>query len=160
MNDQPSARDVLLKAMAYGLHESGWHASLLDAVRPLSAERAKWRPAPDRNSIHDIVRHVTHWKRKVLEGWEAMSSKEAFEAYEAFDWQRSATDDASWDADLAELESVSRALLDAVAAMDDVTLASPDPGGRQPRLFNYLNVATHDAYHAGQVRTLVKMQEV
>lgn len=160
MSHAPTAQDVLLKAMAYGLHESGWHASLLDTVRSLSAERAKWRPAPDRNSIHDIVRHVTHWKRKVLEGWEAMSSKEAFEAYEAFDWQRSATDDADWDADVAELERVSRALIDAVAAMDEDELTSPYPGGRQPRLFNYLNLATHDAYHAGQVRALVKMQGV
>lgn len=37
----------------------GYQTSLLNAVKPLTTEQLSWRPAPDRRSIGELVRHIS-----------------------------------------------------------------------------------------------------
>jgi len=37
----------------------GYQTSLLHAVQPLTAEQLSWRPAPDRRSLGELVRHTS-----------------------------------------------------------------------------------------------------
>jgi hypothetical protein len=37
----------------------GYQTSLLHAVTPLTSEQLSWRPAPERRSIGELVRHIS-----------------------------------------------------------------------------------------------------
>ena len=78
-------------------------------------------------------------------------------AYSARDWQP-IPENADWSEDVSELMRVSRALVEMIASSDDEALLEPPEGGRTPRLWSLLNLATHDAYHAGQIVYLRRLQ--
>lgn len=153
-------RDAAVATLHFGYDQENWHPALAQAVEGVSAERAAWRPEGGHNSIHDIVRHLVHWKRAALDDFRALASREAFDAYAAQDWPHGPSDAASWERDVAALHEVSRALLAKVEAQDADALAAVPEGGRRPRAVNVLNLATHDAYHAGQIRLLRVLQGI
>jgi uncharacterized damage-inducible protein DinB len=37
----------------------GYQTSLLHAVTPLTSEQLSWRPAPERRSVGELVRHIS-----------------------------------------------------------------------------------------------------
>ena len=154
----PSPQAVLERALHFGFDETGWHPALEAACAGLSPEHAAWTPGPGRNSVHALVRHLCHWKRAALDDFAPLAGRAAFAAYSAEDWTPP-PEDADWVADLEELRRLSRALLERVAAEPEAML-EPPPGGRQARLWSLLNLASHDAYHAGQIGLLRRLQGV
>jgi hypothetical protein len=67
----------------------------------------------------------------------------------------------AWEADVRRLIEVSKQLIGRAASATDETLLAPLPqrGGRS-LAFALLDLAAHDAYHAGQVRQLRALQGV
>ncbi len=128
-------------------HE-GWHVSLWDAVKDLTAAQAGWVPAPSRNSTWQIVDHVALWKddgaRRILgqpprpAGW-----------HTGVDWRPipSATEHA-WRESL-------QGLRDAHAR---VATAIGERGGADPETVRGL--VAHDSYHAGQICYLRALQGI
>ena len=153
---QLALNEVVAQALHFGFDTSGWHPALEEATQGLSAEQAEWRPAPGRNSVRDIVRHLAHWKRAALDDFAALGSREAFAAYSAQDWQPSAG--SSWERELSELRELSQALIARVLEQPPEHFVSAPGGGRTPRLQTLLNLASHDAYHAGQIVLLRRLQ--
>ncbi len=153
-------RDATVATLHFGFDRENWHPALAQALDGVSAAQAAWRPEAANNSIHDIVVHLLHWKRSALGDFRELATSEAFEAHAARDWRREAADPAAWEEDVRELHAVSLALIEKVAATDAAELASPPEPGRQARAVNLLNLATHDAYHAGQIRLLRVLQGV
>lgn len=166
----PSITALTSDLLELALETSRWHASLARATEGLSAEQAAWRPpgthvggeegAPH-NCIHDIVRHLTHWKELVLTTLEPGWTREQFRAHAARDWPPDwPHDGGDWERDRRALLDVSAALADAVAALGDDGLAGSPAAGGGPRWRNLMNLATHDAYHAGQIRLLRALQGI
>jgi DinB superfamily len=56
-------KDLLLNHLEYTFQREAWQPSLAMAVQGLTAAQVSWKPGPDRHSIWQIVRHVTHWTR-------------------------------------------------------------------------------------------------
>lgn len=137
--------------------DTPWHASLANALEGVDPDRARWRPGPDRNSIWDLVRHVIHWKRALMAAWDHDGVDH--QAWSRRDWGELPNTDAAWNEDLVELTRVSRLLTSRLAAADDRLLEVELPGFRGSVAKNAMQVATHDAYHAGQVRLLLRLQE-
>lgn len=158
MSDSIELKDVIVTTARFGFDKGSWHPTLLQATGGLTPQQASWKPAPERNSIHEIVRHLTHWKKMILNNWAAMKSQEAFRAYAAQDWQLSEANEAAWEQDLAELASVSNELLEKIQQTSEADLARPIGGRGGPEVFQLLNVATHDSYHAGQIMYIRKLQ--
>jgi uncharacterized damage-inducible protein DinB len=136
------------------------------AVQGLTAAQASWKPGPDRHSIWQIVRHVTRWKRATLEAWQGarplFRGREAtprFEEIMRTDWQDASGTDADWQAVVRALEEVSRAIQERAQALDLESLLQPFPGEEWgPAVLRVLRLATHDIYHAGQIRYLRALQ--
>ena len=76
------------------LHEedSQWQPSLSEALNGLTAAQAAWKPAPERHSIWQIVRHLILWKRGVLNAWDGDPPDGA--ELEANDWREVAGSEA------------------------------------------------------------------
>ena len=132
-----------------------WHVSLMDALEGVTPEQARWRPGPGRNSIWELVRHVAHWKHALLAAWDEGGIDH--EAWERADWA-AVPGDAVWEDDLSTLIEVSRRLAARLAAADDALLEEGRSGFRGSGAHNAMHVATHDAYHAGQIRLLLRLQ--
>lgn len=160
MNPAPfSLAEVAVQTATMTLDSEGWHPTLRHAVAELNAEQAAWKPSPENNSVHDIVRHLLRWKRALLAGFETPWTRELFGAVAAADWQP-LEHDADWEADRAALLAVSEELRERVGALGDEALASSGISGRTADLWFVINCLTHDAYHSGQIMLLRRLQGV
>lgn len=153
-------KELLLDHLAHTFEKEAWQPSLAMAVEGLDAGQAAWKPSPERHSIWQIVRHITHWKRAVLEAWEGRSPD--FEVLERSDWQEVSGDDSTWQEDVRALHEVSERVRERVKALDDAALSDaiityagfPD----QPAAIRLARMATHDSYHAGQIQYIRALQ--
>lgn len=151
-------RDVVLRQWTYTVDEFDWHPPLVEAVRGLTAAQAVWKPALERHSIWQIVRHLTHWKRSVIERWQGGSPD--VDALNAVDWQEVSGDNAAWEADVQALLEVSRQIREMIAQWDDEELVRPPAASPKPKVFTAMDLACHDAYHTGQIRYLRALEGV
>ncbi len=159
-------KDLVLDHLKYTFEEESWQPPLAQAIEGLTAAQAAWKPAPQRHSIWQIVRHVTHWKRGVLDAWDGRPHD--FAEMERRDWEEISGNDAAWQAEARALHEVSRQLWTRVQAADDAVLTSLMPtytgssGSRTkvPRAIRIVRMATHDIYHAGQIRYIRALQGV
>jgi hypothetical protein len=132
-------------------HAKAWHGpTLRGALRGVTAEQAVWRPAPGRHNIQEIVAHAAYWKfavrRRLLKD-RGLSFGERGNNWFA----RPLANEAAWKADIARLDREHAALLETVANLSDARLADP----KSIRMIR--GIAIHDAYHAGQIKLLVKL---
>jgi uncharacterized damage-inducible protein DinB len=161
-------KDLLLNHLEFTFEREAWQPSLLMAVEGLTAAQAAWKPGPNRHSIWQIVRHVTHWKQATLEAWngtqplfEGREITPRFHEVMRSDWQEIPGDEAAWQADLTALRAVSDEIKKKATSLDLETWGRPFPREDWgPAVLRVLRLATHDIYHAGQIRYLRAMQDV
>jgi uncharacterized damage-inducible protein DinB len=139
-----------------------WQPSLTEALSDLTAAQAAWKPAPDRHSIWQIVRHLILWKRGVLSAWDGAPPSEA--RLEAEDWQDVTGSDEDWERDRRTLLDVSAQFLTRAQALDDSELSRRIQwyagGGTQPLAMRVVRTTTHDIYHSGQIRYVRALQGI
>lgn len=161
-------KELLLNHLEYTFEKEAWQPSLAMAVHGLTAAHAAWKPAPDRHSIWQVVRHVTHWKRATLQAWEGsqplFSDRRATEKLHEVvrtDWPDASGTDEAWEADVRAIHDVSLAMWERARASSEEDLQRPFPGEDWgPAVMRVLRMATHDIYHAGQIRYLRALQGV
>lgn len=139
-----------------------WQPPLSGAIAGLTAAQAAWKPAPERHSIWQIVRHLILWKRGVLNAWDGDPRDEA--QIEASDWQEVVGDEADWERDRRTLLDISTQFLTRAQALDDAGLSRRivwyKSGAAQPLAMRLVRTTTHDIYHAGQIRYLRALQGI
>lgn len=124
---------------------NGDYPSVLDALAGLTAAQASWKPAPDQNSVWQIVDHLTStklWQIEVLEKGQATSPA----------WTEPAGDESAWQAALAKLKEAHARLKAALGQLSDKDLLRiPVPEWKQTQLELLLSIAAHEAHHGGQI---------
>ncbi len=157
-----TVNELLVDHLERTFEKEAWQPSLAMAVAGLTATQAAWKPAPQRHSIWQIVRHIIHWKRAVLDGWEGTPPDHA--ALEKMDWGEVPGDEAAWQADVRTLHTLSQQLKERVQRTDETALSTPIStfqGVPPQRLaIRVARMATHDSYHAGQIRYIRALQGV
>jgi uncharacterized damage-inducible protein DinB len=157
-------KDLLLNHLEYTFEKEAWQPSLAMAVRGLTAEQAAWKPGRERHSIWQIVRHVLRWKHATFEAWDGTHplflGKPTTYALdlERTDWQEASGDDGVWHADVKALDELSRRIKERIQMMDADAVQRAFPGEEMPAVLRVLRMATHDAYHAGQIRYIRALQ--
>ena len=153
---------VVLDHLEHTFEKEAWQPSLAIAVEGLTALQAEWKPSPERHSIWQIVRHVIHWKRGVLAALDGHPVD--YLELERTDWPEVSGDDAAWQADVRELHRIYQEFRRRLEALDDAALSLPQvpykgkPEWAQPLGIRLVRVATHDIYHAGQIRYIRALQ--
>ena len=163
-----TVKDLLLHHLEYTFEKEAWQPSLAMSIEGLTAKQAAWKPAPERHSIWQIVRHVAHWKRATLSAWDGTrplfspesGNTEYYLETERADWREVSGDEAAWWRDCDALRSVSSRIAARTEALDSETLLTPFPGEDMPAVLRLLRLATHDIYHAGQIRYLRALQGI
>ena len=133
-----------------------WHGTALrGTLRGMTPAQALLRPAPDRNSVWDLLLHAAYWKyvvRRKLTG-EARGSFPRDGAN--FPQLPEPANAAAWRADLALLDEQHALLRNAVLAIDPGSLERKRGSWR---IVEYaLGAAAHDLYHAGQINLVKRL---
>lgn len=153
-------RDLVMNHLTYTFEKQAWQPPLSEAVLGLTARQAAWKPAPERHSIWQIVRHVILWKQSVLDTWDGRVPD--FKALESLDWGDVAGTDDAWRADVTRLRDISMEIKQRVGALDEVGVARSMPSYAglpdRPIALRVTQAATHDIYHAGQIRYIRALQ--
>ncbi|MFO8034229.1 MAG: DinB family protein [Candidatus Bipolaricaulota bacterium] len=151
-----TVRSLLAEQLRHTCESGVWQPPLFVAVEGLSPEQAAWKPGPGRHSIWEIVRHLLHWKRFVLELWDGRQA--SHDDWERRDWAPFTVEESAWPRDVKELKEMSKEIAQRVADLSDRDLGSTFPYWNQPLSVVLADMASHDAYHAGQVQLLRALQ--
>lgn len=140
-----------------------WHGpNLWNAVRGVDLERAAWRPAPNRHNVWEEVVHAAYWKYRA---WRDLTRASGGEAQgfgvKGSDWfarPDGAPSEAAWRDDLRFLRDWHARLLEAVRAFPEARLDEQVRASRWTYAGAVMGAASHDVYHAGQIRLLLRLQ--
>jgi uncharacterized damage-inducible protein DinB len=146
--------------MDHVFEREGWHVSLLDSVKDLTAAQAAWSPSPGRNSIWKIVEHVALWKEEEARRLGGEPPRSAGWAKE-HDWpDTSEATEAKWQQAFRRLTEAHRTLRLAVATIPDVRLDVAAPGSAASIAARTGGLILHDSYHCGQICYLRALQSI
>jgi uncharacterized damage-inducible protein DinB len=153
--DTPS-RDTIVNQLEEVYRGPAWHGpSVLEALNGVTASTAHAKSDPDRHSIWELVRHLTHGRHLLVERLTQTSSDFPVAVREPW-WPVAPTEasEAAWQKDLSLLERYHSRLTDAVKTATAAQLARRPNPSDQTLAQQLLGMAMHDAYHAGQIRLL------
>lgn len=152
MTESTRITDQLLRAMTGG----AWHGpSVLELLADVGPEQAQARPISGGHTIWELVLHLGGAYRLVLrrldrddspltpdEDWPAISEPTA----------------ASWQAIIAELQSLNERIRRAVAAFEPERLDQPLVANPPYSAYTqFIGLTQHDLYHAGQIALLKRL---
>ena len=154
---------LLLRQLDRAFDGRGWHGpTLMGALRGLDEAAASWRPAPEAHSrgpapvnAWEYAVHAAYWTYRVLRHVAAEPPARFDEPGSNF-FARPA-DGRTLAGDVARLRDWHQRLVAAVEAFDPERLGETAYDGYS---FEDVigGVAAHDAYHAGQIRLLRRLQ--
>jgi uncharacterized damage-inducible protein DinB len=131
---------------------NGDYPAVLEALAGVTVEQAAWKPAPEHNSIWQIVDHIAAskvWQIDLLEKGEAASPV----------WTEPAGEESSWLASLAHLKAAHARLKNALGRLtQEDLLAFPVVEWKKRQLELLLSIAAHEAHHSGQIDYLKGLQ--
>jgi len=132
---------------------NGDYSAVLEALTDLSVAQALWKPAPDQNSIWQIVEHLIaskQWQIEMLEQGQAAQPV----------WTDPSGDETDWQATQVRLKDAHHRLRMALEQVpEDELLKIPVPEWKKTLLELILSSgAAHEAHHSGQIDYLKGLQ--
>jgi len=132
---------------------NGDYPAVLESIAGLTAQQAGWKPAPESNSIWQIVDHLTaakEWQIDMIEKGQATAS----------DWTHPPDDEESWQALVARLQQAHARLKVVLGQLrDEELLTYPVPDLDRTLLELILSSGSaHEAHHGGQIHYLRGLQ--
>jgi len=155
-----SINGLLERQISNSFDENGWFVAVKNALDGVNVEVACWKPADaDINCIWETLSHLTYYNNAYLQRlkgidhqYDIASNDESFSTGEY--------GEASWQADVSRFNAVMTEFLELVVAADDGRLAELVSAENQTKWATLiLNIAAHNAYHAGQIVLLRKLQD-
>lgn len=137
---------------------NGWFVAVMNALDGVNVEQACCKPTDDVNCIWETLAHLTYYNHAYVERFKGIdyeydvsSNDETFSVGEY--------DEATWQSEIARFRTVMSEFRDLIEAADEAKFAEPVSASDQTKWATLiLNIASHNAYHAGQIMLLRKLQ--
>ena len=140
-------RSVLLQQLKNAHNQAEWYAPISVAVDGLTAEQASWQPPKGAHSAGQLTYHLLFWNRQSLMRLSGQTpdkfSGDNEQTFSKFDAKQ-------WSDIVKQLDQVLTDMEKLVEAADDQKLAAIAP--------TVAKIATHNAYHDGQIIYVRKLQ--
>lgn len=140
-------RSTLLHLLKTTHNQKEWFVPVSVAVAGLTPEQASWTDGKGNHSVGQLANHLLFWNRRALAQLKGErvpkfngNNDETFNAFDA----------KSWAATTTQLDAVLTALEQFVTQADAQTLEKIAP--------QISNIATHNAYHTGEMIVVRKAQ--
>jgi hypothetical protein len=150
-NKQPptTLRGVLLEQLRTTHAQANWFVPANTAVAGLTAEQAKWTPGPGNHSVGQLAYHLWYWDDRMLKQMKG-------EKLDKYDGNNNETFEnftpVQWDDLVKKLDQVLTDWETTVQSLDDEKLA------KNASLI--ATIASHNAYHIGQILYVRKLHGV
>ena len=154
--------EILLRVLDQAFDRRAWHGpNLRGSLRGLTARESAWRPAPGRHNIWELTLHCAYWKycsRRLLLGEKRGNFPlEGNNFFKRPDTRKPG--DAEWQRDIELLTDEHRQLRAAVAGFPAARLERRASPNGWTFFETIVGAASHDLYHAGQIRLLRRLQK-
>lgn len=148
---------TLHRVLDEGHGPDAWYGSDISAaVSDVDARAAFTRPAKGRHNIAEIALHHAYWAREVRRRLTGKVEEQfLLEGEDWFDLPDESP--ATWEKVRATLSGEQQRLAEAVDGIASGAISSPL--GEAERFDQVLGIATHAAYHAGQLQLVKKLLE-
>jgi len=131
---------------------NGDYPAALEALAGITTAQALWKPAPEQNSIWQIVDHLNAskiWQIDMLEKGQTTSPI----------WTRPTGGESDWQSAIKQLINTHARLKDTLGHLSEKDLFTiPEPESKQTLLELLLSIAAHEAHHGGQIDYLKGLQ--
>ena len=149
----PIAQTLIAHLDSVFVGPNGDYPATLEALEGVSATQALWKPAPERNSIWQIVDHLTaskQWQIDMLEEGHASSPP----------WIQPEGGEEAWRAAVARLRDGHNRLKGVLEKRSDDDLLKEQPAEGNRTLLELILSASsaHEAHHGGQIDYLKGLQ--
>jgi len=140
-------RSLLLDELHTTHNKADWFVPISVAVDGLTAEQANWQPSAGAHSAGQLTYHLLFWNRRTLISLRGETNEKFSgnndETFNKFDSKQ-------WNDIVKQLDQVMTDLEKLVETADEQKLAAWAP--------SIANIATHNAYHVGQIVYVRKLQ--
>ena len=153
---------LLVRVLRENLEGGAWHGpSVRQALRDVDARAARWRPGPGRHNVWEIVLHLAYTRHRVIGRLTGRPYAHFPRSLEAPWWPSVPVlgGDTEWTADVNLLRELHERLIETVERLPASRLATRRRGRKDTLAMETLGVATHDAYHAGQMQLIRRIAE-
>ncbi len=150
-----SLSEYIVQQIRYVAESSSWHAPTDQLLSGVTAEQAIWRPAEGGHTIYEIVNHLAYSAREVASRCRGNAGK--WEEDQSWVTTPSTLSQAEWESKVEELKAARRDLCDVLASMDNHALLAPIRED-YTLLAQALQIVHHEAFHAGQIAYLRRLQ--
>ena len=154
-----SINGLIRRQFSNSFDTNGWFVAVKNALDGVDVEMACWKPNnADINCIWETLSHLTYYNNAYLQRFKGIvyeydiaTNDESFSTGEYTE--------AEWQAEIARYNAVMAEFRDLIDAADEEKLAERVSAENQTKWATLiLNIAAHNAHHAGQIVLLRKMQ--
>jgi len=146
----------LLRQFDQGFDANGWFVAVKNSIDGVSVEQAVWKPNDGVNCIWETLSHLTYYNNAYLQRFKGIeyqyditTNDESFSTGEY--------SEADWQAEIDRYSAVMNEWRGLINDADEAKFAEPVSADNQTKWATLiLNVAAHNAYHAGQIMLLRK----
>jgi uncharacterized damage-inducible protein DinB len=151
------SKKILLEQFNKCYDEDGWFVALRNTLNGLTAEQAAWKPNGTENSIWETLEHLTFYNYAYTERFKGIDYKYPTDNNdETF---VSGSSDEEWQAAVERLDAVMKEWRELIAAASEEKFETPVSETNQASWATLIsNVNAHNAYHAGQILLIRKLQ--
>lgn len=151
-----SIKGLLLRQFDQGFDTNGWFVAVKNAIDGVSVEQAVWKPNDDVNCIWETLSHLTYYNNAYMQRFKGIdyqydiaTNDESFSTGEY--------SEADWQSEIDRYSAVMTEWRALINEADEAKFAEPVSAENQTKWATLiLNVAAHNAYHAGQIMLLRK----
>lgn len=146
-NSAPTIKSILLAQLKTTHNVKDWFVPAMPAVSGLTPEQANWKDSSNNHSIAQLTTHLIFWNKQLLDKFEGRQP-DAFSGdnKETF----SPVDKDSWEAAQKALDQILTEWESFIEKTDDKIL--------EKWYDTISHIATHNAYHIGQIIYIRKMK--
>lgn len=142
-------------------NEKNWLAPLQAVIQGMSAKEAAWKPDEESHSVWQIIVHIAYWNKRSLHRFKGLQLEKIQEDNnETFRYDETNVTDAAWQKTIDDFNSLMTDMAGTIAgASEEKLLSLVSKKYPSPWYSLFLNTNIHNAYHAGQIVTLRKIQQ-
>ncbi len=139
--------------------KNGWFVAVRNAIEGVTAEQAAWKPEGTDNSIWETLTHLTYYNNAYLQRFKGIDYQyDKADNDETFEISEAASEE-DWRGAMAKFHSTMNEFRDLLEEADEAKLSEQVSATKRPHgLILISQINAHNAYHAGQILLLRKLQ--
>ena len=151
-------KDHLLAQFTACYDKNTWFVALKNTLEGVTADEAVWKPEGSDNSIWETVSHLNYYNFAYVERFKGLDYQYPADDNDATFVAGEPTDEA-WKAETARLDAILTEFRDLIKNADDSKFDEAVSKTNQASWATLIsNINAHNAYHAGQILLLRKLQ--